>query len=465
MGSLFFLWNFEGPQSQRLAQDPIYRLALVGTHEVVSPFGAMDPLTYRLARQMWWPLFFKSIDGSLKPGLAESYSLDLHKSQVQIKLKKNLLWSDGTEIGLKDLKWSMDYVQDPKYLSAHLRPLFRALESVKQLGQNTYVYHFKEGQLNYENFVSFVTQWILPVHAYGPGGFEPLPKPSKFITSGPIQASYKADRRLEIIWAPDEQLQALKLSPPAQKHPVLVKFYLDMNDALRRLNQNLLDGVWGSVEPQNKTNPSSLLGLRQQEWVLGFNQSHSSGGELRVALLSEFPCERIPVFLPQAEASGFCLQAQALGQKKKLKSEEKIKLIYTSPAMLPLLSLWKQALASKGIDLVLKRKVQFKQQLKSEKWHIYFSEQPSLGAYSPPLWGLWGCGGVYNALKICVPEITELLGQVSSIWTPSKRYKIGQNIYKLLLEQRLAGPVLEFKSEGIYLSSKPPHEIFQLLRL
>lgn len=98
------------------------------------------------------------------PNLAESYTIMADGMTFQFVLRKNLVFSDGTPLTMKDVLFSYSTLRNPKIEAGPQQSYFSSVESVKALDDRTLEVKFKEPYFRALEIAGSVE--IIPEHVY-----------------------------------------------------------------------------------------------------------------------------------------------------------------------------------------------------------------------------------------------------------------------------------------------------------
>jgi peptide/nickel transport system substrate-binding protein len=136
-------------------------------------------------RHLYDPLFDYDKDGNMIPVLAaalpEVSSDHLH---ITVRLRTDIHWQDGQPITARDVKFTLDKIQDPKIPAINKEAYFDKLARLEVVDDHTLVFVWKEP---FAPCLYAIAQlWPIPEHVYGQGDFLTHPANRKPVGSGPF---------------------------------------------------------------------------------------------------------------------------------------------------------------------------------------------------------------------------------------------------------------------------------------
>jgi peptide/nickel transport system substrate-binding protein len=145
-----------------------YTEAVVGSPQLVNPiFSSLNDVDVDITRLVFTGLMKYNQDQELVPDLAESFELSEDKKTYIFKLRRDVVWHDGTEFTARDVVFTIATIQDPLVNS----PLFVSFQGVGVEALDNYTVQF-ELKESFAAFASVLTVGILPEHAW----FDVLPE-------------------------------------------------------------------------------------------------------------------------------------------------------------------------------------------------------------------------------------------------------------------------------------------------
>lgn len=152
--------------------------------EQLSPVSATDLYSrwvYELATDSLLSSGYESLNDWF-PGLAEKFEEAKDGMSYTFYLRKGAKFHDGKPVTAEDIKFSFDYIKDPKYKAVHRMPYYENIEKVEIVNPTTVKFHLKEKYFG--NFPVIAGTHIVPKHVYG----DPKKNTSKkLVGSGPYK--------------------------------------------------------------------------------------------------------------------------------------------------------------------------------------------------------------------------------------------------------------------------------------
>jgi peptide/nickel transport system substrate-binding protein len=120
--TLFFslIWGWQTMHERFATSAPqsggTYREALAGRSEIINPlFSPANPVDADIVRLVYSGLLRRDVDGSLKPDLAESYTLSEDRLTYTVKLRRELRWQDDVVLTSRDVAFTVGLIQSKEY--------------------------------------------------------------------------------------------------------------------------------------------------------------------------------------------------------------------------------------------------------------------------------------------------------------------------------------------------------------
>ena len=120
----------------------------------LDPIGHNDYPTSRACSHIYDTLIFLNPDGTLRPGLAESWEFLTDKDYKMI-LRKGVKFHNGEEMTAADVKFSLERANTPA--GSHIHTYSQDLDYVEIVDDYTVIIHLKK--VNYPFFSSLVHSW------------------------------------------------------------------------------------------------------------------------------------------------------------------------------------------------------------------------------------------------------------------------------------------------------------------
>lgn len=126
------------------------------------------------------------------PCLAESWEISRDGKVFTFRLRSEARFSDAMPVTALDVKFTWDWIQNPKNLALPMKELFASFESCEVVDPKTV--RFKAKTNHYKNFTKLADLFVLPKHVYEKA--EPG-KVNKLVGSGPYRiADVNAGERI-----------------------------------------------------------------------------------------------------------------------------------------------------------------------------------------------------------------------------------------------------------------------------
>ena len=120
----------------------------------LDPIGHNDYPTSRACSHIYDTLIFLNPDGTLRPGLAESWEF-LTDKDYKMVLRKGVKFHNGEEMTAADVKFSLERANTPA--GSHIHTYSQDLDNVEIIDDYTIIIHLKK--VNYPFFSSLVHSW------------------------------------------------------------------------------------------------------------------------------------------------------------------------------------------------------------------------------------------------------------------------------------------------------------------
>lgn len=257
-----------------------YREAVVGAPLYVNPILATtNDVDLDLAHLMFSGLLRYDEDLSLKPDLAESWSLSEDQKTYTVVLRQGAIWHDGVPVTIDDVLYTFRLIQDPVVNS----PLRASMQGVQVHAVNDTTLEFIL-EKPFRPFASVLTTGILPQHAW-----ENIPTNTvrlaelniKPIGSGPwVFEKLEKDRQGNIYSYTMQAFEDYYGDRPYLES-ITVRFFMDFDSAVEALNSNKVDGM-SYVPRQLVANISNIQQYEShhlqlpQYTALFFNQNNNA---------------------------------------------------------------------------------------------------------------------------------------------------------------------------------------------
>ena len=120
----------------------------------LDPIGHNDYPTSRACSHIYDTLIFLNPDGSIRPGLAESWEF-LTDKDYKMNLRKGVKFHNGEEMKAEDVKFSLERANTPA--GSRIHTYSQDLDNVEIVDDYTVILHLKK--VNYPFFSSLVHSW------------------------------------------------------------------------------------------------------------------------------------------------------------------------------------------------------------------------------------------------------------------------------------------------------------------
>ncbi len=137
----------------------------------VNSYGQFGPIYETL-------LFFNRADGSIKPWLAQSYSVSSDASQFTFKLRPGVTWSDGKPFTSADVAFSLNVIK--QYPAADYLGIASSIQQVATPDSSTVIVTLTSPNSSLLWLLAGQT-WIVAQHVWGTVG-----DPTKYVDSNPV---------------------------------------------------------------------------------------------------------------------------------------------------------------------------------------------------------------------------------------------------------------------------------------
>lgn len=123
--------------------------------------------------------YFDAVSGKTFDILGSSYKWSNHNKTVEVTLRKNAKWSDGTPFTSADVVFTFNQIK--KYSDSDLNGVWQQLSSVQAEGPYKVKFNFKQGDVPFGNQFVLGDTYIVPKHIWSKLG-----DPSKSIVTKPV---------------------------------------------------------------------------------------------------------------------------------------------------------------------------------------------------------------------------------------------------------------------------------------
>jgi ABC-type transport system substrate-binding protein len=161
-GTTFSLNYYYKNTEIKPTQGGVYIEGLIGQPRLINPiYSKASDVDRDISELVFSGLFKYDIDGKIVNDLAENYTISEDGKIYEVKLKKNLFWSDGEPLNADDVVFTIKTIQDPLYKSP-LQALWVGID-VEKISDDTIRFALKNP---YYPFLELLTQKIAPEHIW-----------------------------------------------------------------------------------------------------------------------------------------------------------------------------------------------------------------------------------------------------------------------------------------------------------
>ena len=199
--------------------------------------SAVNPSIQGIWKSVFDQYIEQAPDLSFKPGLISKWGWNADKTKVEIELRPDAFWHDGTPITPADVVWNLQRAGDPKSGNPVAGIIWSSVGNF-QVSGNKITGDVKSYVADYFKWMAFLTGFMIPQKHYekvGAAGFEKQP-----IGSGPymieefVQGSYVKLKAFDKYWGPK----------PAFKN-VTIKFVTDPSARVAEIESGKSDVTLG----------------------------------------------------------------------------------------------------------------------------------------------------------------------------------------------------------------------------
>ena len=155
-------------------QDTVLRYGISEGPATINPTNLGDIISYEMVRQCYNGLTDREPDGTLKPGLAESWTLENDGMSYRFKLREGVRFHSGNELKASDVKFTFEYDLSPdrssssaSYLTeivgaqAMLDGTAQELEGFEIVNDYEFVIHFTQPVVYFPEYCSVESLYIV----------------------------------------------------------------------------------------------------------------------------------------------------------------------------------------------------------------------------------------------------------------------------------------------------------------
>jgi peptide/nickel transport system substrate-binding protein len=137
-------------------------------------------------RHLYDPIFDYNEKGAMIPVLAvELPQVSEDHLRDTVRLRTDIHWQDGTPITARDVKFTLDKIQDPAVPAINKEAYFEKLARLEIIDDHTLVFVWKEAFA--ASLFAISQLWPIPAHVYGQGDFLTHPANRMPVGSGPFK--------------------------------------------------------------------------------------------------------------------------------------------------------------------------------------------------------------------------------------------------------------------------------------
>lgn len=181
--------------------------ALATSPDTLDPHRSGLAVSVRVMRTLYDSLVVQTADGSIKPWLAESWTVSKDGKKYTFKLRKDVKFHDGTPFNAEAVKFNFDRVIDPATKAANALALIRPYTSSKVIDEYTVQVNLSTPS---EAFLGNISQAMLGIVSPTAAKQEGEQFGKKPVGSGPYQyvdwkdnTSIAVKKNPDYTWAPE----------------------------------------------------------------------------------------------------------------------------------------------------------------------------------------------------------------------------------------------------------------------
>ncbi|HQB50912.1 MAG TPA: ABC transporter substrate-binding protein [bacterium] len=219
-----------------------YVEGLIGTPRYINPlYSSINQTDRDLSRLIYSSLLTRDSLGKLTNDLAESYQVSPDGLVYTIKLRDNVLWSNGNKLTAEDVVFTYNAIIDSAYGS----PLFNSLNGVEITKLDDLTIKFTLGQ-SYNAFLDLLTIGIMPAELWGQVPAESASLADlnlKPIGSGPYQFKSLTKDRAGTIKSYQLAINPNYFGQKPYIEELTFKFFANYDELVAALNDGSIDGA------------------------------------------------------------------------------------------------------------------------------------------------------------------------------------------------------------------------------
>ncbi len=267
------LWQLQGRFTSIVKiEGGSFKEGIIGTPRFINPVLAQSQSDKDMTKLLFSSLIEQDTSGKIIYKLAKSIKVSNDRKTYTLKLKNNLLFSDGKKITIDDLIFTIEKIQDPIIKS----PLFNKWEGIKMEKIDNYTVNFILSQ-EYSDFQNNLIIGILPKHLWK------NVKGEEFIFnmlntnpvgSGNYEVKHINYRKSGI---PESYILKRTKNSNAYIEEIELHFYENENDLANAFRKGEIDSAYGlSASKENKDlfdSELEITGKLPRVFGLFFNQN------------------------------------------------------------------------------------------------------------------------------------------------------------------------------------------------
>ena len=199
--------------------------------------ASVNPGFQGLWKAVFDPYIEQAPDLSFQPGVLTKWGWNADKTRIEMEVRSNAFWHDGTPVTAADVVWNLKRAGDPKSGNPVAGIIWSSVDNFQVAG-NKITADVKQYVADYFKWMAFLTGFMIPKAHYekvGAAGFEKQP-----IGSGPyqveefVQGSFMRLKAFNKYWGPK----------PAFKN-VTIKFVTDPSARVAEIESGKSDITLG----------------------------------------------------------------------------------------------------------------------------------------------------------------------------------------------------------------------------
>ncbi|HNW55491.1 MAG TPA: ABC transporter substrate-binding protein [bacterium] len=219
-----------------------YVEGLIGTPRYINPlYSSINQTDRDLSHLIYSGLLTRDSSGNLINDLAESYQVSPDGLNYTVKLRNNILWSNGSKLTAEDVIFTYSAITDSSYGS----PIFNSLNGVEVTRIDDLTVRFTLGQ-PYNSFLDLLTVGIMPAELWSQVPAESASLADlnlKPIGSGPYQFKSLTKDRAGTIKSYQLNINPNYFGKKPYIEEITFKFYANYEELVAALNDGSIDGA------------------------------------------------------------------------------------------------------------------------------------------------------------------------------------------------------------------------------